>query len=151
MKMPRRKAPKLASQNPPGMVTVVLAYPLPRSTPTGSVALAHPQAPPATSTTNRISVLTLTPATVMDRAALAVRWVSMNFSLSAGLPDWSRVDAVAVCAMRPSGLALCAGILAHRPSRPDDLESLASGRRGGCRVGELSTRLLPAIGWPSRR
>ena len=53
MKIPRAKAPKLASQNPPGMVTVVLAYPPPRSTATGLVAEAQPQAPPATSTVSR--------------------------------------------------------------------------------------------------
>ena len=61
----------------------------------------------------------LTPATVMDRAALAVRWVSTNFSLSAGLPEWSRVDAVVVCAMVPPVVRVCAAILAHPPFRPD--------------------------------
>jgi hypothetical protein len=40
MKMPTKSAPKLASQNPPGMVTVVLAYPLPRSTGVGSTEAA---------------------------------------------------------------------------------------------------------------
>ena len=73
MKMPRNRAAKLASQNPPGMVTVVLAYPAPRSTAVGWTAAAHPQAPPATSTTSRISVLMLTPATVIERGADVLR------------------------------------------------------------------------------
>ena len=38
----------------------------------------------------------LTPATVIERVAGAVRWVSTNFSLSAGLPERSPVDPVAV-------------------------------------------------------
>ena len=98
--MPSRKAPKLASQNPPGIVTVVLAYPVPMSTAIGSAADAHPQAPPATSTTSSTSVLRLTPATVIDRVvAASVSWVSTNLSLKAGLPELRRVDAVVVCAM----------------------------------------------------
>lgn len=87
MKMPRKNAAKLASQNPPGMVTVVLAYPPPRSTPTGVTDAAHPHAPPAISTISRIRVLMLTPATLIDRVAGAESWFSTNFSLSAGLPD----------------------------------------------------------------
>ena len=46
----------------------------------------------------------LTPATVIDRAAGLVRWVSTNVSLSAGLPERSRVGAVAVVAMHPPSI-----------------------------------------------
>jgi hypothetical protein len=41
----------------------------------------------------------LTPATVIDRIALAESWVSTNFSLSAGLPERSRGDVSADCAI----------------------------------------------------
>ncbi len=107
--MPSRKAPKLASQNPPGIVTVVLAYPLPMSSAIGSTAEAHPQTPPAINTSNSTSVLMLTPATVIERVALAVSWVSTNFSLNAGLPEWSRVDPVAVCVMSLRSRGACDG------------------------------------------
>ncbi len=41
----------------------------------------------------------LTPATVIDRAAGAVRLASTNFSLSAGLPDRNLVGAAVDCAI----------------------------------------------------
>ncbi len=65
MAMPRKKAPKLANQKPPGIVTVVSAYPEPSSAGTSSVADAHPNAPPTTTNPNSTSVLTLTPPTDM--------------------------------------------------------------------------------------
>ena len=61
-----------------------------------------PHAPPATSTTSRTSVFTLTPATVIDRVALDDRLVSTNVSLNAGLPDRSCVGAVVVCVIASS-------------------------------------------------
>ena len=60
----------------------------------------------------------LTPATDIDRAADTVRLDSTNFSLSAGLPEWSPVDVVVVVDMVSSAGAVravrCGRILAHR-------------------------------------
>src|SRR5262245_19664692 len=90
------KAAKLASQKPPGMVTVVLAYPCPTSVPTGVVADAHPHAPPAMTTASRSSVLALTPPTDIVRAAAGAPTSSESTkrSLSAGLPDRRRVGVI---------------------------------------------------------
>ena len=52
-----------ASQKPPGIVTVVLPYPPPRSAGMGCVADDQPQDPPATRNTNSTKVFNAVPAT----------------------------------------------------------------------------------------
>src|SRR4051794_14370122 len=101
MKIARNRAPKLASQKPPGIVTVVFANPLPMSVAIGLVADDQPQAPPPTSTASSTSVLALTPATVIERGAATLSCVCTNFSLSAGLPEPAGGD-VRVRVMTPS-------------------------------------------------
>ena len=92
----------------------------------------------------------LTPATVIDRVAGALRLVSTNFSLSAGLPERSRVESVDADAMVPPA-SLMRRILAH-PSAVDvdgrdrarepgpRWERPTSGRRGKLRRRDWAQR-----------
>lgn len=86
---------KLASQKPPGIVTVVFPNPPPMSSATGVVADAQPQAPPPARTMSKSSVLIVVPPTVIVRSALDANASRAAWEPSDGFPDVSVVIVVA--------------------------------------------------------